>query len=236
MEQQSQQALSPGDLVIQTKLTAPPPRSAVVARPRLLDMLDAGLRGPLTLIAAPAGFGKTTLLSEWSARLSDNAMPSAWLTLEEDDNDPLRFWRYLVAALDLLQPGITAPFSAYVQGFQPPSLGTMLPALLNSLGALSTDALLVLDDYHAIDSPAIHEALAFLLDHLPPRLHLVIASRTDPPLPLARLRARNQLAEIRSDDLRFDPDEAATFLNDVMGLGLAATDVSALEARTEGWI
>src|SRR5262249_15155892 len=136
----------------------------------------------------------------------------------------------------LLQPGVAASFSASVQGFQPASLRSMLPGLLNGLGSLSDDTVLVLDDYHLIDSPAIHQALTFLLDHLPPRLHLVIASRTDPPLPLARLRARNQLTEIRADDLRFGPDEAAAFLNDVMGLGLAATDVSALEARTEGWI
>jgi LuxR family transcriptional regulator, maltose regulon positive regulatory protein len=266
MEQQSQQASLPGDSVSQTKLTAPPPRSAVVARPRLLARLDAALRGSLTLIAAPAGFGKTTLLSVWLASLeardlrleASNAgqvlhndltrmvvqasslkpqVPRvAWLTLEEDDNDPLRFWRYLVAALDLLQPGVAAAFSASVEGFQPASLRAMLPTLLNALGALSTDAVFVLDDYHTIDSPAIHQALTFLLGHLPPRLHLVIASRTDPPLPLARLRARNQLIEIRADDLRFGSDEAAAFLNDVMSLSLAAADVSALEARTEGWI
>jgi len=240
MEQPSQQPPLPGDSIIQTKLGAPPPRSALVARPRLLARLDAGLRGPLTLIAAPAGFGKTTLLSVWRARLSDTATLLAWLTLEEDDNDPLRFWRYLVTALDMLQPGIATPFSAYVQGFQPASLRAMLhpegTRLLNALGALSADAVLVLDDYHVIVSPAIHQALIFLLDHLPPRLHLVIASRTDPPLPLARLRARHQLTEIRADNLRFGPDEAATFLNDVMGLGLATTEVTALEARTEGWI
>jgi len=160
----------------------------------------------------------------------------AWLTLEEDDNDPLRFWHYLIRALDQLQPGIAAPFSTYVQGFQSASPRAMLPALLNTLGALSADMALVLDDYHVIDSPAIHQALTFLLDHLPSRLHLVIASRTDPPLPLARLRTRNQLTEIRADDLRFDPDETALFLNDIMGLGLAAAEVHALEARTEGWI
>ncbi len=184
----------------------------MVVRRRLLAQLEAGLRGPLTLIAAPAGFGKTTLLSVSCARLSDTATPLAWLTLEEDDNDPLRFWHYLIRALDQLQPGIAAPFSAYVQGFQSASPRAMLPALLNTLGALSAEMVLVLDDYHVIDSPAIHQALTFLLDHLPLRLHLVIASRTDPPLPLARLRTRNQLTEIRADDLRFDPDETAEHL------------------------
>ncbi len=212
MEQHSQQPALTSDSVIQSKLTAPPPRSAVVVRRRLLAQLEAGLRGPLTLIAAPAGFGKTTLLSVSCARLSDTATPLAWLTLEEDDNDPLRFWHYLIRALDQLQPGIAAPFSAYVQGFQSASPRAMLPALLNTLGALSAEMVLVLDDYHVIDSPAIHQALTFLLDHLPLRLHLVIASRTDPPLPLARLRTRNQLTEIRADDLRFDPDETAEHL------------------------
>jgi LuxR family maltose regulon positive regulatory protein len=249
------------DSLIQTKLTAPPPRSAVVARPRLLARLDAGLRGPLTLIAAPAGFGKTTLLATWlrqneklkienekSSAESDHSQFSivnsqfnvAWLSLDAADNDPLRFWRYLLSALDLLQPGIAAPFLANIQAFQPASLRAMLhpegTRLLNALGALPADALLVLDDYHVIDAPAIHQALTFLLDHMPPRLHLVIASRTDPPLPLARMRARHQLTEIRAADLRFGPDEAAAFLNDVMGLGLAAAEVAALEARTEGWI
>ena len=236
MEQHSQQPARTSDSVIQSKLTAPPPRSAVVVRGRLLAQLEAGLHGPLTLIAAPAGFGKTTLLSVSCARLSDTATPLAWLTLEEDDNHPLRFWHYLIRALDQLQPGIAAPFSTYVQGFQSASPRAILPALLNTLGALSADMALVLDDYHVIDSPAIHQALTFLLDHLPSRLHLVIASRTDPPLPLARLRTRNQLTEIRADDLRFDPDETALFLNDIMGLGLAAAEVHALEARTEGWI
>jgi LuxR family transcriptional regulator, maltose regulon positive regulatory protein len=236
MEQQPQQLFLPGDSIIQTKLAVPVPRPALVARPDLLARLDAGLRGPLTLIAAPAGFGKTTLLSMWRARLSDTATPLAWVTLEDDDNDPLRFWRYLVTALDLLQPGIAAHVSSFVQGFQPPSLRSLLPELLNALGTLAVDAALVLDDYHVIDSPAIHQMLTALLDHLPPRLHLVIASRTDPPLPLARLRARYQLIEIRADDLRFGPDEAALFLNQVMGLSLATAEVTALEARTEGWI
>src|SRR5262245_1300692 len=153
MEQQSQQSALPGDTVIQTKLTAPPLRLAVVARPRLLARLDEGLRGPLTLIAAPAGFGKTTMLSMWRARLSDHGTPMAWLTLAEDDNDRLRFWRYLTTALDLLQPGVAASFSASVQGFQPASLRSMLPGLLNGLGSLSDDTVLVLDDYHLIDSP-----------------------------------------------------------------------------------
>ena len=236
MDQQPQRPFLPGDSIIRTKLAVPAPRPAVVARPDLLARLDAGLRGPLTLIAAPAGYGKTTLLSMWHARLSDTATPLAWVTLEDDDNDPLRFWRYLVTALDLLQPGIAAHVSSFVQGFQPPSLRSLLPELLNALGTLSVDAALVLDDYHVIDSPAIHQMLTALLDHLPPRLHLLIASRTDPPLPLARLRARHQLTEIRADDLRFGRDETATFLNDVMGLSLAMADVTALEARTEGWI
>jgi LuxR family transcriptional regulator, maltose regulon positive regulatory protein len=236
MEQHSERPTLTSDSIIQSKLTAPPPRSAVVVRQRLLAQLEVGRRGSLTLIAAPAGFGKTTLLSVWSGGLSETARPFAWLTLEEDDNDPLRFWHYLIRALDQLQPGIAAPFSTYVQGFQPASFRSLLPELLNALSALSADAVLVLDDYHVINALAIHQTLTFLIDHLPRRLHLVIASRTDPPLPLARLRTRNQLTEIRADDLRFDPDEAAMFLNDIMDLGLAVAEVSALETRTEGWI
>jgi LuxR family maltose regulon positive regulatory protein len=207
----------------------------VVLRPRLLHRLNAGLRytSGVSLISASAGFGKTTLVSEWVARCDDSV---AWLSLDEGDNDPARFLMYLVAALQTLEPQLGANVLAALQSPQPPPSDVLLTALLNELAALPERAVLVLDDYHALDSPPVDQLLTFLIDHLPPRLHLVIATREDPNLPLARLRARGQLTELRAGDLRFTPEEAAEFLNHTMGLDLAADDVAALESRTEGWI
>ena len=191
------------------------------------------------LISAPAGFGKTTLLAGWLA--AGPAGPggerrAAWRSLDERDNDPASFWTYVIAALRTVAPGIGESALALLQAPQPPPVETLLTALLNDLAAVAGDIVLVLDDYHVIDVREVQDGMAFLLDHLPPRLHVVIASRADPALPLARLRARGELAEIRAAELRFTPDEAAAYLNEMMGLGLTAPDVAALEGRTEGWI
>jgi LuxR family maltose regulon positive regulatory protein len=224
------------DPLLRSKLHAPPARPDLVPRPRLLDRLAAGLRGPLTLVAAPAGAGKTSLLAAWRAAPLGGGVPLAWVSLDAGDNDPARFWRYVAAALDQLQPGVADGAMALLCSPQPPPVETVLTVLLNALAALPRDAVLALDDYHAIEAPEIHRGLAFLLDHLPPRLHLVVASRADPPLPLGRLRARGALAEIRAADLRFTEAEAAAFLGGAMGLELTAEQVAALAARTEGWI
>jgi LuxR family maltose regulon positive regulatory protein len=219
--------------ILATKLYIPPPRSKIVLRPRLTERLNAGLQRKLTLISASAGFGKTTLVSEWVAGCDQKV---AWLSLDEGDNDPARFLAYLVAALQTIASKIGAGVLSALQSSQPPPIESILTALLNEITALPDNFILVLDDYHVIDSQSIDHALTFLLEHLPPQMHLVIATREDPPLPLARLRARDQLTELRLADLRFTPAEAAGFLNQVMGLTLSAEDITALEARTEGWI
>lgn len=228
-------------LILATKLyipsppPSPPPqtRPKVVSRPRLIKRLNEGLHHKLTLVSAPAGFGKTTLVSQWVAQAD---RPAAWLSLDGGDNDPTRFLAYLVAALQTITPRIGAGLLAVLQSTQPPPIETMLTALLNEITTIPDDFLLVLDDYHLINAPSIHHALTFLLEHLPPRMHLVIATREDPPLPLARLRVRGQLTELHIAELRFIPAEAAEFLNRVIGLKLSADDIAALETRTEGWI
>jgi LuxR family maltose regulon positive regulatory protein len=220
--------------LLKTKLYIPPVRPELVPRPRLIERLNAGLHHKLTLISAPAGSGKTTLVAEWLHSLKARA--SAWLSLAADDNDPARFFTYLIAALETVQADVGADARALLQSPQHPPLKAVLTMLLNSIAAMPTDFVLVLDDYHAVEQQPIHDALTFLLDHLPPQMHLVIASRVDPPLHLARLRTRSQLSELRTADLRFTPDEAAAFLNQAMGLNLSPGDVAALEARTEGWI
>ncbi len=233
--------------LITTKLHLPEPRSDLVPRSRLITRLTEAASRALTLVSASAGFGKTTLVSSWLSSLTPSLAPEArgrvgvgvWLSLDEDDNDPVRFFTYIVAALQTLNPALGGAASALLQSPQPPPLKTIIGELINDFGREAPSArpyTLTLDDYHLITSPAIHEALAFLLDHLPSNLHLILITRVDPPLPLARLRARGQLAELRADDLRFTPDEAADFLNRIMGLRLTAADVAALEGRTEGWI
>ena len=221
--------------LLETKLHVPRRRRGLVARPRLSERLSRGAESALTLVSAPAGFGKTTLLAEWLAAPPADGRSAAWLALDQRDNDPALFWAYLVAALKTAAHGVGASALSLLQSPQPP-IEAVLATLLNDLGAISNDVVLVLDDYHAIDAPDIQDGMAFLLEHLPQRIHLVIATRADPALPLARLRARGELAEIRAADLRFTPDEAAAYLNEVMGLALTARDVAALEGRTEGWI
>src|SRR5215203_37628 len=225
-----------GDPLLLTKLTVPSVRRSLVPRMRLSERLDTGLERKLTLLSAPAGFGKTTLLSSWIRVLSGDGRPVSWLSVDSGDNDPARFWRYLVTATDQLQPGSGTTALALLGSPQPPPIEAVLTTVLNELGTMPAEAVLVLDDYHLIESQTIHEALTFLIDHLPPRMHLVIATRMDPPLPLPRLRARGEMTELRAADLRFTPEEAATFLNQVMGLELSAEDTAELEERTEGWI
>jgi LuxR family transcriptional regulator, maltose regulon positive regulatory protein len=199
----------------------------------LIEQLNEGLVGKLTLISAPAGFGKTTLVSEWIASCG---MPVAWLSLDKGDNDPARFISYLVKALQMIQAGIGEGLLVALQSPQPLQIENILTTLLNEITTIPDNFILLLDDYHLIDAKPVDNALTFLIEHLPPHMHLVIATREDPQLPLARLRARSQLTELRAADLRFTPVEAAEFLNQVMGLDLSAEDIAALETRTEGWI
>ncbi|MBA3636590.1 MAG: tetratricopeptide repeat protein [Rubrobacteraceae bacterium] len=219
--------------ILTTKLYVPPPRPHAVLRPRLIARLDESLHRKLTLICAPAGFGKTTLLSEWVAACES---PAAWLSLDEGDNDPTRFLAYLVAALQTVAPDVGEGVLGVLQSPQPPPTEVILTTLLNKIATAPEDFVLVLDDYHVIDAEPVDDALAFLIEHLPPRMHLVVATREDPQLPLSRLRARGQLAELRATDLRFTSSEAAEFLEGVMGLDLSAQDIAALESSTEGWI
>jgi LuxR family maltose regulon positive regulatory protein len=218
--------------LLATKLYTPRPRPNVVSRPRLLERLNEGLHCRLILISAPAGFGKTTLVSEWVAGIEQ---PTAWLSLDEGENDLTRFLTYLVAALQTLAPSIGERVLSALQSAQPPPIEALLTALLNDLSTIQDPFVLVLDDYHLLDSQAVDQALTYLVEHLPPQMHLVIATREDPRLPLARLRARGYLTEVRAADLRFTPYEAGAFLNQVMGLSLSGEDIAALENRTEGW-
>ena len=227
--------------ILTTKLYIPRPRPDGIPRVHLIERLNAGQHRKLTLVSAAAGFGKTTLISEW---IAGGQRPAAWLSLDEADSDPTRFLTYLVAALQTLgQSGAGETASklgeeamALLQSPQPPSAESILTMLINEIAALPSPTTLVLDDYHVIDATAVDDALIFLIEHLPPQMHLVLTSREDPPLPLARYRARGQLTELRANDLRFTPDEAADFFNQAMGLSLSTEEVVALEARTEGWI
>jgi LuxR family maltose regulon positive regulatory protein len=218
--------------VLATKLSIPRLRPNIVSRSRLIERLHEGLQHNLILVSAPAGFGKTTLVSAW---VGDCACPTAWLSLDQEDNDSARFLTYLVSALRTVAAPVGTGVLALLQSPQTPP-EAMLTTLLNDLATLSHDLILVLDDYHVIEARPIDHILAFLLEHLPPQVHLVIATREDPHLPLARLRARGQLTEVRAVDLRFTPAEAADFLHQVMDLTLAPADIALLAARTEGWI
>ena len=221
--------------ILATKLYVPRVRPNEVLRPRLIERLNRGLSSgcKLTLISASAGFGKTTLVSEWIAGCK---RPVAWLSLDEGDNDPIRFLTYLVAALQTISANLGEGVLGMLQSPQPPPTESILTTLLNEIATIPDIFILVLDDYHVIDSKPVDQALTFLVEHQPPQMHLVIASREDPNLPLARLRVRGQLTELRLTDLRFTPAEAADFLKRRMGLNLRDADIAALEARTEGWI
>jgi ATP/maltotriose-dependent transcriptional regulator MalT len=220
------------DELLSTKLNAPPARKSLVARPRLTKKLNAGLERKLTLVSAPAGFGKTTLLAHW---VQQTDIPTAWVSLDETDNELFRFLSYFVEALITLEPNFGGNLLARLKSAQQPTLEPILTSLLNEISGLAGQHVQVLDDVHLISDPRIHSALAQILDQVPENFHLFVITRTDPPLPLSRMRAANQLIEVRADDLRFKPQEAASFFNEVMGLGLSPADVSTLERRTEGW-
>jgi LuxR family maltose regulon positive regulatory protein len=226
--------------ILTTKLYVPRVRPNVVRRQRLLSLLDEGMDRPLTLLSAPAGFGKTTLVSDWAQNRTGGRAASlqlSWLSLDEADNDPVRFMRYLAAALLHVIPRASRTVLTLLRSPQEPlSLPSLLAVLVNELVKVREDCVLVLDDYHLLRERTIHEAVAFLLEHVPPRFHLLIATREDPPLPLARLRGRNAVAELRQADLRFTADEAAAFLQEAMGLTVTPDNARALEERTEGWI
>jgi LuxR family maltose regulon positive regulatory protein len=221
--------------LLTTKLFIPPPRPNLVSRPRLVERLEEGLclDHRLTLVSATAGFGKTTLLSEWLHHLD---RPAAWLSLDDEDNDPVRFLTYLVATLQKVDLNIGQALQGQPGSSPGSEVQSVLASLINDLATTDTALVLVLDDLHTIQNEAIHDALNALVEHQPPALHLVLASRVDPPLPLARLRARGQMTEIRDQDLRFTVQEATQFLNQGMGLGLSEPAISTLEERTEGWI
>ncbi|MBL8079867.1 MAG: hypothetical protein JNM55_18005 [Anaerolineales bacterium] len=221
--------------VLSTKLHVPPFPLKAVNRSRLINLLNEGFSvgHKLTLVSAPAGFGKSTLVSEW---IESCKRPAAWLSLDENDNDSVRFLIYLISALQTISPGLGAGILDALQSQQLPSIETIQTTLLNEITAIPEDFALILDDYHLVDSKPIDETLTFLVEHLPPQMHLVITSREDPSLPIPRMRARNQLTEIRAADLRFTSSEAAEFLNQVMNLDLKVEDVAALESRTEGWV
>jgi len=236
-----------GNPLLETKLYIPKWRHGLVSRPRLIERMHQGIERKLTLVSAPAGFGKTTLLAEWLAATPASPAQSrlrrdaGWVSLDQSDNDPAFFWAYFITALRKVRSGAGESALSLLHSPQPPPIESVLTTLINEINAIPSAGsghrfVLILDDYHVIDAQSVHSAIAFLLDHLPPQMHLIIASRSDPPLPLARLRGRGESTELRAADLRFTSDEAAAFLNEVMGLDLSATDVAALETRTEGWI
>jgi len=220
--------------LLATKLHMPRPRPHLVLRPHLVEQLQQGMERALTLVSAPAGFGKTTLLAQW---LAESGTPAAWVSLGPEDNDPTSFLSYVIAALQTLNAQLGTTALALLRTPQPPPPETVLAVLTNDLAGREVgDFALVLDDYHIITDEPIQRGMTFLLEHLPPQLHLILAARADPPLPLARLRAQGQLCEVRTGDLRFEAAEVNTFLRAVMGLDLPPEAIAILERRTEGWI
>ena len=232
--------------LLATKLHIPRPRRVLVHRPRLMERLDAGLQGKLTLVSAPAGYGKTTLIADWTACRGEITPPLqvAWLSLDDADNDLIRFLTYVIAALQRIDESIGVDVQAALAEAQSPPGEILLTRLVDDMYRLAGDPpagsgrawVLVLDDYHLITAQPVHDALNFLLSYLPQAVHLLMVGRRDPPLPIARLRVQRDITEIRTPELRFTRAEGAAFLNDLMGLGLSPGDMAALEERTEGWI
>ena len=216
------------DSLVSTKLRPSQARPKLVARPRLIERLNREAGRKLTLVSAPAGFGKTTLLSKWFESRADGGHSVAWLTLDKGDNDPFRFLSYLVATLRSIEEGIGEAVLAALRTPEPPKLEALAGALVNEMAALPGGLDLVLDDYHLIDSEAVHGIVSFLLERLPGGVHLVISSRTDPPLPILRLRAKGQMNELGASDLAFTEREAGVFLRGVMGLELSERDIATL--------
>jgi len=219
--------------ILSTKLFIPLPRSKVVLRPRLVEFLNVGIKRKLTLVSASAGYGKTTLVSEW---LTTCPHPAAWLSLEEADNEPFRFLAYFIASMQTIEKDFGKSLFRLLQSPQPPATETIITVLINEITAFSDPFILVLDDYHVIDAIAINKVISILLERMPPQMHLVIITREEPRLPLARLRVRNQLTEVRAKDLRFSPSEVGEFFERVMGLNVASENIALLESRTEGWV
>ncbi|MFB8146710.1 LuxR C-terminal-related transcriptional regulator [Microbacterium sp. NPDC056003] len=225
--------------ILETKLFRPKTRRQTVARPRLLTTLDRGIEGRLTLVSAPAGFGKSTLLGAWIADVAareDGDHAVAWLSLDSSDNDPASFWTYVIAALRTVVPDVGGEALTSIEAPGSPSPQSLLTALLNEVAGLEKEIILLVDDYHLIEARQVHEGVTFLIDNLPPNFHVILACRSDPPLPLARLRARGDLVEVRAADLRFSADEATEYLTQAMALQLTAQEVATLGERTEGWI
>ncbi|MBZ0298422.1 MAG: LuxR C-terminal-related transcriptional regulator [Anaerolineae bacterium] len=220
-------------LLLNTKLNVPPVRPSHVQRVELIQKLDKLREYKLALIVASAGYGKTALVSEWIAQSRPKV---AWFSIDSGDNDPVRFWDYVIAAIQTVYPDIGEQTLTLLHEPQPLPIETILSTLINELSALPELLTVVLDDYHVIDSPSIHEGLAFLVEHMPSQMRLIMTTRTDPPLPMARMRVRSQVLELRSADLRFSPPQIAAFFTDVMGLALNAEEVTALDTRVEGWI
>jgi ATP/maltotriose-dependent transcriptional regulator MalT len=218
--------------LLATKLYLPRTPPGFIPRQRLVERLDEGLARELVLACAPAGFGKTAMLADWSQR---GPRPVAWLSLDIGDNDPVRFWRHAAAALDRVRPGIADQVAPLLTRPAPATYEDLVSVLINELAADPDELVLVLDDYHLVDAQQVHTSVTFLIEHLPPGLHLVLVSRSDPPLPLARLRAGGQLAELRANELRFTMEEAAAFLHDAVGTDLPREAVAALATQTEGW-
>src|SRR2546428_7274726 len=229
------------DQLLATKFFVPSASHSLIARPQLTRLLNQGLRRKLTLISAPAGFGKTTLLSSWVQSFpqeNPEAAHVAWVSLDEGDNEPVLFWMYALTALDTQQPGLCTPLLPYLQAQQAPTppLRYVLQSLIITLSSRSEQFLLVLDDYHVITKPEVHSSLAYLVEHLPPQLHLILATRADPPLPLSLLRARGEVLEVRTNQLRCTPEEVMAFFKVVMGMHLSKDLVAEVTARTEGWL
>ncbi|HEY4032772.1 MAG TPA: LuxR family transcriptional regulator [Ktedonobacteraceae bacterium] len=222
--------------LLATKFFIPVSPHPLISRPRLTTLLQKSLKYSLTLVSAPAGFGKTMLLSAWARSLPANTASVAWVSLDEEDNEPQQFWTYILSSLDQQKPEIFTPLLRYVQSPQVPPLMNMLTLFINLL-ADSTDCfLLILDDYHVITEPQIHTTLLYLVEHLPSQMHIILASRTDPPLPLSQLRARGQMLEVRTDQLRCTTKETSTFFNKVKGIQFSDEMIQNMTARTEGWL
>jgi LuxR family maltose regulon positive regulatory protein len=227
------------ETLLKTKFYIPSIRPDLVSRQRLIEKLNKGLHRKLTLISAPAGFGKTTLVAEWLNRESVKEYQTAWLSLDEGDNDSIRFLSYFITTM-IGAKGLDLDFGESVlsmlQSTQPTSTDTILSLLINDIASSSSKILIVLDDYHLISAQHVHEAVTYFLENLPPQVHLVIVSRENPPLKLARIRGMDQITELRAIDLRFSYSEASDFLNKSLQLKLTAEDIQTLTARTEGWV
>jgi LuxR family maltose regulon positive regulatory protein len=224
------------DQLLETKFFVPVASHALIPRPRLTALLDTCPRRPLTLVSAPAGFGKTTLLSEWVQALSPESIQVAWVSLDEEDNDLVRFWRYMLTALDRLQPGVCTDLVTRLRTQSSPPLPCLLTKLINRLVQSPKQMLLVLDDYQMITDPAVHTSFTSLVEHLPAQLRVVLSTRVDPPFPLSRLRARSQLLEVRTEQLSCSDTEVADFLHEIVGVELFDDEVQQIATRTGGWL